>query len=108
MKWDVEQCFCNNFCRGEHGLHICWSNEDFENYKGFNICATETGDYVDSIYKCAEIEYSSEERDSMKDHIESKHKETKTAKCTFRAFTSKSWRGLRKHFKKIHMKPYVD
>jgi DNA-directed RNA polymerase subunit RPC12/RpoP len=72
-EWRVTQSFCDYFCRGEHGIHICWSNEDFEEYKGFDIWKTATNfdskSESESIYKCLKCKKVDEDIDNMKEHI---------------------------------------
>ena len=52
--------------RGEYDLHICESNEDFEELKGFDVWSTtenfKTGEV---IYQCSECEFSSKEKDDV-------------------------------------------
>ena len=82
-EWKVTEYFCHQFCRPEHGFHICSSRED----------------------KCNECEFMSESCDDIKYHITSTQMKIK---CTFCDLTDSSWRKLKKHFEINHMEPYEN
>ena len=47
-EWKVTEYFCDDFCKGEHGIHICWSQQDFEDFRGFDILNKTQND--DGVY----------------------------------------------------------
>ena len=101
--WKVTQSFCDYFCRGEHGMHICWSNEDFQEYIGFDIWETRTTMESEDLFKCLRCERTDDDRDKMREHIEAKHKKDKASKCNYCGYEDKTWLGLKKHYKINHM-----
>ena len=101
--WRVTQSFCDYFCRGEHGIHICWSSEDFEEYIGFDIWETRTTMECEDLFKCLKCDRTDDDRDKMREHIEAKHLLDKYSKCNFCDHKDKTWLGLKKHYKINHM-----
>ena len=88
-------------------MHICWSKEDFEEYKGFDIWNTSMSmESCDAVYKCLKCEKVDDDFDRMKEHIISDHEDNIKSKCNFCSYEDDTWRGLRKHFKIHHMEPY--
>jgi hypothetical protein len=105
-EWKVTQSLCDHFCRGEHGIHICWSEEDFEEWKGFDVWdGTHTSKTGDSVFKCLECKFLSESVEAMKQHIVTFHNNKGSSKCSFCEFKDQTWKGMRKHFKINHMEP---
>ena len=100
--WKISRMFCDYFCRTEHGIHICWSNEDFKEFLGFDIWSTYTGDESDTVFKCLKCDMEDDDKENMKKHIEEQHKHEITSKCNFCTYEDKSWLGLKKHYKTYH------
>jgi hypothetical protein len=102
-EWKVTEMFCDKFCRGDHGIHICWSKEDFEEYTDFDIWNTSKKvESCDAVFKCLKCEKVDEDFDRMKEHIISIHEENVNhvnSKRNFCSYEDDTWRGLRKHFK---------
>ena len=94
--------FCDYFCRTEHGIYICWSNEDFKEFLGFDIWSTYTSDESDTVFKCLKCDMEDDDKENMKKHIEERHKHEITSKCNFCTYEDKSWLGLKKHYKTYH------
>ena len=101
--WRVTQSFCDYFCRGEHGIHICWSKEDFEDFIGFDIWETRTTMECEDLFKCLKCDRTDDDSDKMREHIEAKHKLDKASKCNFCDYEDKNWLGLKNHYKMNHM-----
>ena len=59
--WKVTESFCDDYCNGAEGMHICFSNEDFENWKGFDMWEVDenlqTGE---TMYKCLDCNFKIE------------------------------------------------
>ena len=100
--WRVSRSFCDYFCRTEHDIHICWSEEDFQESLGFDIWSTYTGDESDTVFKCLKCDEEDDDKENMKKHIQEKHAAEKTSKCNFCTYENNSWLGLKKHYKRFH------
>ena len=73
-EWRVIQSFCDYFCRGEHGIHICWSKADFEEHLGVDVWKTSTSmENGESIFKCLKCEHVDEDLDKLKEYILRSH-----------------------------------
>ena len=101
--WRVTQPFCDYFCRVEHNIHICWSNEDFQNFLGFDIWKTCTTMESETVYKCLRCEKTDDDEDKMREHIEENHAEDKALKCNFCDHEDKTWLSLKKHYQMTHL-----
>ena len=101
-KWELRDKFCDRFCRGDHGMHICFSNEDFQEYVGFNIWETFETDESDSVYKCLKCNFESDDKAAMREHLDAKHEHEKTSKCNICGYEDKTWLGLMNHFRSNH------
>ena len=49
-EWRLTQSFCDYFCRGEHGAHVCWSK-----------------DVGESVFKCLKCKETDEDSDKLKE-----------------------------------------
>ena len=104
-KWELlRDKFCDRFCRGDHGIHICISNEDFQEYIGFDIWATFETDESDSVYQCLKCEFTNDDSDRMRKHIDDEHKMEKASKCNLCGHQDRTWLGLVNHFRANHYK----
>ena len=107
-EWRVTQSFCDYFCRGEHGAHICWSKKDFEEFIGFDLWKTYTSmENGESVFKCLKCEETDEDSDKLKEHINKHHKHEKVTKCNFCNYEDKTWRGLKRHYENNHMEENI-
>ena len=105
--WKVTESFCDDYCNGAEGMHICFSSEDFENWKGFDMWEVDenlqTGE---TMYKCLDCNFKIETKEKMKAHFKIEHESNMEAICFHCEYRYMSWKGLRRHFKINHMKPY--
>ena len=103
-RWEFRDKFCDRFCRGDHGIHICFTNEDFLEYIGFDVWGTFETDESDCVFKCLKCNFTDDDSDKMRDHIEDKHKDEKRSKCNICNYQDKTWLGLMDHFRLNHYK----
>ena len=101
--WKVRQTFCDRFCRSDHGVHICFSNDDFKEFIGFDVWGTFETDECETVYKCLRCNETDDDADQMRKHIDKKHKNDKASKCNFCDHEDKTWLGLIIHFQTNHM-----
>ena len=81
MKSVKLQRFCDKFCLGDRGIHICLSKEDFE---GFDLWNTSTSmESCDAVYRCLKCESCDDDFDRIKEHNLSDHKDNITSNCNF-------------------------
>ena len=100
--WNITQPLCDYCCNGADGMHICWNVDDFNEWKGFVMHNLDqnprSGDF---IYECLQCEFTDEERDVMKEHINSNH-DNLYSKCGLCDFKNKTWKEMIDHFEAKH------
>ena len=102
--WNWNDSFCDNFCRGDLGMHICMSYMDFEEYIGFDVKNTFSTEETDYNYQCLKCHKTDEAKNNMQSHIKEKHKLNKVTKCNLCMYEATSFTGLKKHFRSKHVK----
>ena len=103
-RWELIDKLCDCLCRGDHGIHICVTNEDFLEYIGFDVWGTFETDESDCVFKCLKCNFTDDDSDKMRDHIEDKHKDEKRSKCNICNYQDKTWLGSMDHFRSNHYK----
>ena len=90
MKSVKIQRFCDKFCLGDRGIHICLSKEDFE---GFDLWNTSTSmESCDAVYRCLKCESCDDDFDRIKEHNLSDHKDNITSNCNFCTYKDDTWK----------------
>ena len=102
--WEWNEQFCDDFCRGDLGMHICMSNVDFKDYIGFDVKNTFSTDETDYNYKCLKCENTDDDDDNMRQHIQDNHKLNIVTKCNLCVYEDNTFTGMKKHYKTKHMK----
>ena len=102
--WKWNEQFCDTFCRGDLGMHICMSDVDFNEYIGFDVKNTFSTEETDYNYKCLKCEKSDEDDDNMRQHIQDNHKFNIVTKCKLCVYEDKSFTGMKTHYRTKHMK----
>ena len=82
-RWELIDKLCDCLCRGNHGIHICFTNEDFLEYLGFNVRGTFETDESDCVFKCLTCNFTNYDSDKMRDQIEDKHTNKKRSNTIF-------------------------
>ena len=57
-NYKVTESFCDEYCNGGMGMHICWSSEDFEDWIGFDM--EDVGENLktnQTLYKCLHCDF---------------------------------------------------
>ena len=101
--WRIRQDFCDRYCRSDHGVHICFSFDEFKEYIGFDVWKTFETDESETVFKCLRCDATDDDADLMREHIDKMHRKDKASKCNLCDYEDNSWLGLIFHFKSKHM-----
>ena len=63
--WKWNDNFCDSFCRGDLGMHICMSKVDFEDYIAFDVKNTFSTDETDYNYRCSKCEKTDDNKENI-------------------------------------------
>ena len=101
--WKVTQQLCDFYCNGEHGMHMCFSNESFNRWKGFEQKNIEQNiRNCEPIYKCLDCETREENELLLRKHITEVHVNA-SSKCGLCDFRFHTWIEMTNHYEANHM-----